>query len=218
MRLFDEELLALPEPYRAVLVSHYLEGHTQVEVAATLGIPRTTAIGRIQKGLERLRKRLNARGVGLPAAVLGALLAAELSHAAPPTLTAAMGKAVLRGAFVPDPRAAVRPRKLLVAGAVALMALLLILGVGGWSKDWYATGHSSATSSQTSASTGAASPNDENVPEAPASNSAIPEPPSPESADIALPATEADPAMIQLRCVDESGDPVLRAGLRLSVG
>jgi len=206
--MLDEELLALPEKLRAVIVSHYLEGHTQVEVASLLAIPRTTVSSRLQKGLDHLRTRLSARGVSLPAAALGAMLVAELSHAAPPTLTVAMGKAVLRGVFVPGPPATSRPHKLLVASAVAAMILLLFIGARGMILDWFASSHSSVASSQTAADTGAGSLDVENVPEAPVSTSAIPEPPATEAVDVVIAAPKTDPAMIQLRCVDESGDPV----------
>ena len=206
--MLDEELLALPEPYRAVLVSHYLEGHTQVEVAATLGIPRTTAISRIQKGLDLLRIRLNARGVSLPAAALGAMLATELSHAAPPTLTTAMGKAVLRGTFVPSAPVRRFPRKSLVAGGMAALVLLMFLGGSLVSSDWLlqrAT-NSAGSLSLEGTSDGPLDTGDTTEAPDPAPESS-PAPP-PQAEVVAGAESEAAPDTLRLRCVDESGDPV----------
>lgn len=102
--ILDAELNALPDACRAVIVSHYLEGHTQVEVADQLGIPRTTVSSRIQKGLGLLERKLKSRGVVVPAVALFGMMATEMSYATPASLAEAMGKAVLRGVFRSRPK------------------------------------------------------------------------------------------------------------------
>lgn len=65
------ELGGVPEPYRAALVLCYLEGKTQVEAAAVLGVCKATVKNRLERGRALLRARLERRGLG-PAAVLAA--------------------------------------------------------------------------------------------------------------------------------------------------
>jgi len=68
------ELLALPEPYRTVLLLRYYENLPPREIARRLGVPRETVRTRVRRGLERLRARV-------PASVALAALA-RTSHAA----------------------------------------------------------------------------------------------------------------------------------------
>jgi RNA polymerase sigma factor (sigma-70 family) len=65
-----EELDRLPKRYRAALVLCYLEGKTQDEAAAQLGLPKGTLKGHLERGRALLRARLIRRGLG-PGAVLG---------------------------------------------------------------------------------------------------------------------------------------------------
>ena len=206
--MLDEELLTLPEPYRAVLVSHYLEGHTQVEVASKLGIPRTTAISRIQKGVDLLRIRLKARGVSLPVAALGALLAAELSHAAPPTLTTAMGKAVLRGTFAPNTKASGLPRRAIVGAGMAALVLLIFLGGSLVSSDWLLGRTANLAGSPSVEGTSDGPLDTEDTTEAPDPAPESSPAPPPLAEVVAGAESEAAPDTLRLRCVDESGDPV----------
>lgn len=68
-----EELRQLPEKYRLPLILCYLEGQTQEEAARHLGWPKRRVKDRLQRGRERLRRRLSQRGLA-PAAVLGTSL------------------------------------------------------------------------------------------------------------------------------------------------
>lgn len=99
--LLDSALDSLPEENRAVIVAHYIEGRTQVDVAKHLDIPRSTVTSRLRVGLDRLHQKMKAKGVVLPAAALGTMMISEITHAAPISLTTSMGKAVLRGDFAP---------------------------------------------------------------------------------------------------------------------
>jgi RNA polymerase sigma factor (sigma-70 family) len=70
-QVLHEELGGLPERYRAPLVHCYLQGKTQDEAAALLGVSRATLKKRAERGRALLRARLVRRGLG-PAAVLAA--------------------------------------------------------------------------------------------------------------------------------------------------
>lgn len=101
--ILDVELDKLTDEHRTVIVSHYLEGNTQVEVAGMLGVPRTTVNSRIKAGLDMLQRNLKARGISVPVTALGTMMLSEITHAAPAVLANTMGKAVLRGAYQPTP-------------------------------------------------------------------------------------------------------------------
>jgi RNA polymerase sigma factor (sigma-70 family) len=93
-----EELVRLPERYRAALVLCYLEGKTQDEAAAQLGLAKGTLKGHLERGRARLRARLVRRGLGPGAALaLAAWPAATRAASLPPPLLAATVQAVAAG-------------------------------------------------------------------------------------------------------------------------
>jgi len=65
-----EELAALPDKFRAVLVLCAVEGRSNTEAAEALGCPRGTVDSRLAAAKAKLRQRLVRRGVGV-AAVAG---------------------------------------------------------------------------------------------------------------------------------------------------
>jgi RNA polymerase sigma factor (sigma-70 family) len=82
--ILDEELARLPARHRGPVVLCELEGLPRHEAALRLGIPEGTLSSRLARAKSRLRDRLAARGVGLPAAALSAILARECRAACVP--------------------------------------------------------------------------------------------------------------------------------------
>ena len=87
----DEELLQLPEKYRAPLVLSYLQGLTNEEVAAQLGCPVGTVFTRLARGREMLRSRLLRRGVAPAAGGLALALGESATAALPLALIPPVG-------------------------------------------------------------------------------------------------------------------------------
>ncbi len=77
--LVDEELDALSERDREVLLWHHVEGRTFRDIAARLGVTAEAAQRRGHRALEKLAARLRRRGVTVPALVLGGALTTGLA-------------------------------------------------------------------------------------------------------------------------------------------
>jgi RNA polymerase sigma factor (sigma-70 family) len=131
--VLDEELRRLPERYRAPLVLCYLEGLTRDEAAGRLGYSESTLKRRLEEGRERLRKRLERRGLALSAA----LLTAGVSGAAvSSSLAAATAGAALLVVAGKRPAVSAGVARLLAQGAgawkaAALLAAILVATVAG---------------------------------------------------------------------------------------
>ncbi|QJW97436.1 sigma-70 family RNA polymerase sigma factor [Frigoriglobus tundricola] len=81
----DEELDKLPPRYREPLVLCYLEGLTQDEAAARLGVPEATLKSQLKRGRKKLADALTARGCELGVVLLVVAPAAG-AGASPPGL------------------------------------------------------------------------------------------------------------------------------------
>jgi cytochrome c peroxidase len=92
-QVLHEELAGLAERYRAPLVACYLEGKTQEEAAAQLGLAKSTLKERMERGRSLLRARLVRRGLGPAALLAAAAWPAAGSASVPVTLAAGTVKA-----------------------------------------------------------------------------------------------------------------------------
>jgi RNA polymerase sigma factor (sigma-70 family) len=123
--VLDEEMVALPDKYRAPLVLCYLEGLTNEAAAERLGWPPGSMSYRLARGRELLRKRLVRRGIWL---ALWPVFWQTLSESAsagtvPPTLAdATVDRATREPSTPPVAAAAWRPGLVLI--------VLLLLGLG----------------------------------------------------------------------------------------
>jgi RNA polymerase sigma factor (sigma-70 family) len=93
----DEEVQNLPEKLRVPFVLCCLEGRSQPEVAEAMGWKLGTVSGRLSQARQRLRERLERRGVSLPAALTAVVLARESARAAVPAHLAEEAVAALTG-------------------------------------------------------------------------------------------------------------------------
>lgn len=93
----DEAIAALPEKYRAVVVSHFLDGQTYDAIANTQGAPMSTVASRARRGVELIRGNLKKRGIAIPATFLATCLTEQTATAAPAALIASLGKLAIAG-------------------------------------------------------------------------------------------------------------------------
>jgi RNA polymerase sigma factor (sigma-70 family) len=84
--VLDEELERLPTRYRLPLVLCYLEGCTRDEAAERLGWSEQRVKGLLERGRERMRKRLVRRGITIPVSLACTLLLDGRGSALPPLL------------------------------------------------------------------------------------------------------------------------------------
>jgi hypothetical protein len=87
--VLDEEVQRLPRRYRIPFILCYLEGKTHVEAARMLACPPGTIASRLAWARERLRARLTARGLTLPAALACLIVTTEAEAASLLVLIAA---------------------------------------------------------------------------------------------------------------------------------
>ncbi len=81
-----EEIARLPQHYREPVVLCYLEGLSTEAAALRIGCPKGTVLSRLSRARERLRGRLDRRGLGLPAVGLAANLTSTVRTALPARL------------------------------------------------------------------------------------------------------------------------------------
>jgi len=117
--LIDEALGKLHESDRELIVSRFLVGRSQAEMAAEAGVNPGTIHRRLDAALERLRTHLRAGGCVLGAAAfVTALNHAPAAAQAAPALSAALGKVGLS--------------QVAMAGAAPKVAGVGAAGAGGW--------------------------------------------------------------------------------------
>jgi RNA polymerase sigma factor (sigma-70 family) len=142
-QVLHEELSGLAERYRAPLVACYLEGKTQDEAAAQLGLAKTTLKERLERARSILRARLVRRGLG-PAAVLiaSAWPSATASASLPATLMSstikaaglfAAGQAATTGVISANVAALTEGvlKTMFLTKLKVMMAVMLVVGMVG---------------------------------------------------------------------------------------
>jgi RNA polymerase sigma factor (sigma-70 family) len=129
-RIVEEEVHALPERLRAVLLPCYWEGLTNEETARRLGWPCGTVKTRLAQARQRLHDRLIRRGVALPVGVATVLLAPGAGEATlPPMLASSAIRALGGGTMSPRVAALAAGLRQGVAAKMKLAMLVLTLGV-----------------------------------------------------------------------------------------
>ena len=81
-----EEIARLPERYREPVVLYYLEGMTTEDAALRIGCPHGTILSRLSRARERLRRRLDRRGLAPSVAFLTAGATPRATAALPASL------------------------------------------------------------------------------------------------------------------------------------
>jgi hypothetical protein len=97
--LLDEAINELGEEDRKAILLRFYEQKDFRAVGEALGSSENAAQKRVSRALDQLRLALTARGVAVPAATLGGILAAEAATAAPAGLAASIAGPALAGAL-----------------------------------------------------------------------------------------------------------------------
>lgn len=96
-QVLDVELQRMPEKFRMPLLLCCLQDQTVDEAAQHLGWSFATLKGRLQRGRDMLRERLQRRGIELSAGVLAAVVTQGVVGAVPPALASATIQSVITG-------------------------------------------------------------------------------------------------------------------------
>jgi RNA polymerase sigma factor (sigma-70 family) len=93
--MLDQELHGLDSRDRDAVLLRYFERKSFAEIGKTLSLGEEAARKRVERALDRLRSRLNGRGISSTAAVLSAILTEQAAVAAPAELAGLVAKAAL---------------------------------------------------------------------------------------------------------------------------
>lgn len=121
--LLDATLAELPEQSRAMLIERYLEGRTQQELAARMGVSQSSVSRQLDTAIHELRTRLRMKGVFCGAG-LTVLLNAHSANAAPVALSASLGKVSISGLGT---SAAITPGATITTTFIAMTAAAKVL-------------------------------------------------------------------------------------------
>jgi RNA polymerase sigma factor (sigma-70 family) len=131
LAVLDEEIVGLPEKYRAALVLCGLGERTCEQAARELGWPKSTLILRLRHARQRLRQRLARRGFELSAGLLVALLAREAAAARVPAILTLATVRRARCEAAPSPGSPTRPAGQASAGPTRVRWAAVALGLAG---------------------------------------------------------------------------------------
>ncbi|HKB04625.1 MAG TPA: sigma-70 family RNA polymerase sigma factor [Gemmataceae bacterium] len=130
-----EELDRLPDSYRLALLLCYLEGKSRDEAATELGWTLNRVRGQLERGRERLRKRLERRGIALSAGLLAAVAGNSVLAGGPPArlvqaaMRAAAGRPSAEAASIAHGVPRMTPLAK-VAVSASLLTVALAVGLG----------------------------------------------------------------------------------------
>ncbi len=121
-----EALDSLPARYREPIVLCYLEGRTHDEAAKQLRWPVGSVKGRLSRGRDLLKTRLQRRGVGVPAVAIAAVMGGEARASVPlalkqSTVQAAVSLAAGKSAAIATGAFSVSAMRLAEEAARAMM-------------------------------------------------------------------------------------------------
>lgn len=131
--ILDKAMSELNEADRAAVLSRYFEGRSVGEIAAQTGLAENTARMRIARALDRLRARLERRGIRSTAAALSAVLTSKAVAAAPAGLAESVASgSVVRAALAgAGPLAAWRTAEFIIMKKITLGLASALLVAGG---------------------------------------------------------------------------------------
>ena len=127
--LVDEAMNEIEPAQRDLLLRHFLQGETTVQMAAADGVSQPTISRRVEAALEQLRERLRGKGVLVAGAVLGGLMV-NAASGAPAAVLTELGKMALAGSGAAGVGAAAAASALKTAGAIA--AVVAVTALSGW--------------------------------------------------------------------------------------
>ena len=131
--LVDEAVDRLDPQLRQIVISHYLEGKTQTEIAQNLGVDQSTVSRRLTQGLDEVRSQLRRLGVLTTVAAVINVLGQSSANAAPPTLTETVAKIGLAGVGWTATKSSTGSLGLFLSTSVATVGnILLYLFCEGW--------------------------------------------------------------------------------------
>ncbi len=129
----DEALDRLDQQVREIVISHYLRGETQAEIAGHFDIDQSTVSRRLAQGLEDVRNHLRRIGILTTVTMLMNVFEQNTAEAAPANLTEMVAKVGLAGVGWTAGKSAVGSLGLLAATFVAALGnILLYLVCEGW--------------------------------------------------------------------------------------
>lgn len=129
--MLDQELHGLDARDRDAVLLRYFESKSFAEIGKTLSLGEDAARKRVERALDRLRGRLNARGISSTAAVLSAILTEQAAVAAPAELAGLVAKvALVQSAGAATTTAGILSLMSTSKIALGAGALLLLLSLG----------------------------------------------------------------------------------------
>ncbi|MFL5339373.1 MAG: sigma-70 family RNA polymerase sigma factor [Gemmataceae bacterium] len=134
--LLDAEIARLPEPYRLPLILCYLQSLPVAEAARRAGMAPAVFRGRLERGRQKLRRRLERLGLPLAAPLLLGVSAEALSASLARAATMAAQSTLAGASLAPGVAALLRGPALLGARSILVAAVFLLMaavaaGVGG---------------------------------------------------------------------------------------